>query len=188
VNSLAVLADSLVTLYPLPSLSPPTPLVKTRGALSFATYTGVVHGDPDKAQISTDGDFGKAKEVPVVVTLLAVGCKRKIVLYSWKDGEPQDVQETTLSHSPRAMSFLGPDIICFGYSLSDYAVFSLKSATMTELAMPVTSTTSVSGISNMSMGALTGLGGYMSLGLGAKARPCVVAINDREALVAKDSE
>ena len=39
------------------------------------------------------------------------------------------------------------------------------------------------------MGALTGLTGYMTLGLGAKAlKPPVVTINESEALIAKDSE
>ena len=40
----------------------------------------------------------------------------------------------------------------------------------------------------MGMGALSGLGGYMTLGLGAKAKPNVVNVNDNEALVAKDSK
>lgn len=36
--------------------------------------------------------ISKNKGVPVVVTYLAVGCKRKIVVYSWRDGEPQEVK------------------------------------------------------------------------------------------------
>lgn len=48
--------------------------------------------------------------------------------------------------------------------------------------------TSGSAIGNMGMGALSGLGGYMTLGLGSKAKPCVVSIDEKEALVAKDSE
>ena len=35
---------------------------------------------------------GVGKGIPALVTRLAVGCRRKIVLYSWKDGEPQEVQ------------------------------------------------------------------------------------------------
>ena len=40
----------------------------------------------------------------------------------------------------------------------------------------------------MGMGALSGLGGYMTLGLGAKAKPNVANVNDNEALIAKDSK
>lgn len=93
-----------------------------------------------------------------------------------------------MTHSPRAISFLGPDTIYFGYSLSDYALFSLKTSSMTELTLPVPTATSGSAIGNMGMGALSGLGGYMTLGLGSKAKPCVVSIDEKEALVAKDSE
>ncbi|GBE87785.1 Vacuolar morphogenesis protein [Sparassis crispa] len=188
VNSLAVLTDSLVTLYPLPAFAPPTPLTKTKGALSFATYTGIVYGNLDgKSQPSSDGDFGKAKEVPSVVTYLAVGCRRKIVLYSWKDGEPQDVQEATLPHSPRSMTFLNNNVICFGYMPTDFAVFSIKTFSTIEFTAPLSPTTSGVGISTKGMGALSGLGGYMTLGLGAKARPCLINISDNEALVAKDN-
>lgn len=58
---------------------------------------------------------------------------------------------------------------------------------MSELAIPISPTTSGTGISNMGMGALSGLGGYMTLGLGAKQKPCLVQISETEVLVAKDS-
>lgn len=86
--------DSLLTLYPLPDLVPPTPLPSTRTAFSFAVDTTVQH-------VSSDGKFesfddvaseAKGKGVPTVVTYLVVGCRRKLVVYSWRDGEPQDVK------------------------------------------------------------------------------------------------
>lgn len=40
----------------------------------------------------------------------------------------------------------------------------------------------------MGKGALSGLGGYMTLGLGAKVKPCAVNVGDSEVLIAKDSE
>jgi len=40
----------------------------------------------------------------------------------------------------------------------------------------------------MAMNALTGLTGYMTLGLGAKAKPAVVQVGDSEVLLGKDSE
>lgn len=36
------------------------------------------------------------------------------------------------------------------------------------------------------MGALTGLTGYMSLGLGAKAKPGVIRVTESEVLVSRD--
>jgi len=38
------------------------------------------------------------------------------------------------------------------------------------------------------MGALTGLSGYMTLGLGSKPKPAACQINDTESLVVKDSK
>ena len=81
INSLVALSDSNVTLYPLPGLTPPTPLPAARGAMAFAVNTAVQH-------IGSDGQ-NDPRGIPTVITTLAVGCKRKVVLYSWKDGEPQ---------------------------------------------------------------------------------------------------
>ena len=85
-----------MTLYPLPSFSPPTPLPKAQGAFSFAIHTVVEHvGDPPQSPSlgsETPAVTTKNKGVPVVVTYLAIGCRRKIVVYSWRDGEPQEVK------------------------------------------------------------------------------------------------
>ena len=55
-----------------------------------------------------------------------------------------------------------------------------------EIASAPTTTKSVAGIGNVGMGALSGLGGYMTLGLGSKLRPCVTNVGDAQVLVAKD--
>lgn len=84
--------EAQVTLFPYPTYSPPTPLVKAKGALCFALNTTVEYQTSESAAPSSPGPSGKGKGVPTVVTRLAIGCRRKIVLYSWKDGEPQEVQ------------------------------------------------------------------------------------------------
>lgn len=71
------------------------------------------------------------------------------------------------------------DLACFGYSATEYAVFSLSRMTVTDVAMPVP----LSGPS----GAFTGLSGYMTLGLGAKSKPGAVRLNQDETLIIKDS-
>jgi Vam6/Vps39-like protein vacuolar protein sorting-associated protein 39 len=48
---------------------------------------------PDgKVQYPTDGTFDRAKAIPTLFTQLVVGCRRRIVIYSWRDGEAQDVK------------------------------------------------------------------------------------------------
>ena len=55
--------------------------------------------------------------------------------------------------------------------------------TATEIVTPLPVTAS-----GTAMGALTGLTGYMTLGLGAKAKPAVVQVGESEMLIAKDGE
>ncbi|KAI0324590.1 hypothetical protein GY45DRAFT_1331365 [Cubamyces sp. BRFM 1775] len=187
VNSLAVLSEAQVTLFPYPTYSPPTPLAKTKGALCFAVHVGVEYSTPDVSGLSTPGTPGKGKGVPAAVTKLAVGCRRKIVLYSWKDGDPQEPQEFTLAHSPRAMVFVNSEVVCWGHTPTDYVVTSLKTSSTVDVSTPIPTAVSGGSIGSMSMGALSGLGGYMTLGLGAKAKPCVASLNENEALIAKDN-
>ncbi|TFK87975.1 hypothetical protein K466DRAFT_662647 [Polyporus arcularius HHB13444] len=191
VNSLVVLSEAQLTLFPYPTYSPPTPLVKTKGALCFALHTGVEYLDADTTVAATPGTPGKGKGVgkgvPALVTRLAVGCRRKIVLYSWKDGEPQDVQEVSgLAHSPRAITFVDGETLCWGHTPTDYCLTSVKTSITVDVTTPIPTTSSTNSIS-MGMGALSGLGGYMTLGLGAKTRPNVINVNEDEALIAKDN-
>lgn len=80
------------------------------------------------------------------------------------------------------MSFLNSDTICFAYA-PEHALFSISSLVATDLVFPA----SAAGPAT-AMGAFTGFTGYMTLGLGAKAKPCVVSLNESEVLVARDSQ
>ena len=63
----------------------------------------------------------------------------------------------------------------------------MKSSVTVDVTTPIATAASTNSI-GMGMGALSGLGGYMTLGLGAKAKPNVININENEALISKDSE
>ncbi|KAF9647158.1 hypothetical protein BDM02DRAFT_3170498 [Thelephora ganbajun] len=172
VNSLVVLSDMSVTLFPIPDLQPPSQLSKAKAAFSFTLHTSVQHVPPP----------GKSPAIPVptVVSYLVVACRRKLVIYLWEDGEPQEVQEIPLPHSPRTMSFMNDDMIAFAYSLTEHAIFSLKTMTPVDITLPATTTTT-------GMGAFSGLTGYMTLGLGAKAKPSLLAVKESEVLIVKDN-
>lgn len=82
-----------MTLFPLPTLSPPTPLTGAKAAFSFATHTFVEHILPGgKVEELSDVGFTKTKAIPTLVTQLIVGCRRKLVIYSWRDGEAQEAK------------------------------------------------------------------------------------------------
>ena len=89
------------------------------------------------------------------------------------------LQEVALPHSARVVTFLNPDTACFAYSSTEYAIFSISTMSAVDVVTPLPVTSS--------KGTLTGLTGYMTLGLGAKAKPAVVQAGDSEALIAKDS-
>ncbi|KAF7320029.1 Rab guanyl-nucleotide exchange factor [Mycena kentingensis (nom. inval.)] len=65
----------------LPTFSPPTPLLKAKAAFSFAIHSSIQHAAP-----SVPAGV-KAASIPSLLTQLVVGCRRKVVVYSWKDGE-----------------------------------------------------------------------------------------------------
>ncbi|KAG9103535.1 Vacuolar morphogenesis protein 6 [Ceratobasidium sp. 370] len=183
------LAQRVVTLFPLPALGPPTVLTQTRNASVFAIDTSVQYELAD-GSLATPTQ-SESKGIATVVTVLAVGCKRKIVIFRWHDGEAQPVKELALDHTPRAISFPTPHTIAMAYPPPDHAMLSLTNMALTEFVLPATNTvTQNAGMSmgmgmGMGMGALSGLGGYM--GLGAKAKQAVVKIEDGEVLIPKES-
>ncbi|KAJ3504846.1 hypothetical protein NLJ89_g7728 [Agrocybe chaxingu] len=173
-----------VTLFPIPSLTPPTILPKAKAAFSFSVYSYVENVDCPPSPSTSDKPLSKRNQpIPTLVTLLLVGCRRKAVIYSWKDGEPQEVKEAALPHSARSIVFLNKDTACFAYSPTEYAIFSIGTMTAVDIVTPLPVTSS-----RTAMNALTGLTGYMTLGLGAKAKPAVVQVADGEWLVAKDGQ
>ena len=98
-------------------------------------------------------------------------------------------QESHLPHSARTIAFLNSEVICLAYE-ADHVLFSLDSMSIIEIySAPTTSKPGAGkpGIGNVGMSALTGLGGYMTLGLGSKLRPCVTNVSDENVLIAKDS-
>lgn len=84
------------------------------------------------------------------------------------------------------MVFVNSDTICFGHTPTDYMLYSLKSRATTDIVTPIHPGSSSTSIGGMGMGAFSGLGGY--IGLGAKAKPCVLRIDDNEGFIAKDSK
>ncbi|PPQ95740.1 hypothetical protein CVT26_015866, partial [Gymnopilus dilepis] len=184
VNSLVVLSDMTVTLYPLPSLSPPTPLLKAKAAFSFSIHSYIENAQvPTTPSASDNAESKRSQPIPSLVTMLLVGCRRKAVIYSWKDGEPQEVREGPLPHSARTIVFLDKDTACFAYSPTEYAIFSIATMTAVDIVTPLPTTSS-----GTAMNAFTGLTGYMTLGLGAKAKPGVVQVGNSEFLISKDGQ
>jgi hypothetical protein len=83
--------DAIVTLLPLPSLSPPTVLAKAKTAMSFGIHTSVQKPQVEEAPVAEDPAPAPAPALPPsVITRLVIGCKRRVVVYTWVDGEAQE--------------------------------------------------------------------------------------------------
>ncbi|XP_006455342.1 hypothetical protein AGABI2DRAFT_187742 [Agaricus bisporus var. bisporus H97] len=209
INSLIVLSEMTVTLFPVPGFTPSTVLVKAKAAFSFGLHTTIQHSPastsvgtgkdasniatPPSATIGLPGSMADSfshpnagattMSIPSVVTQLLVGCRRKVVVYTWKDGEAQEIKEALIPHSPRAIAFLDADTAGFAYA-PDYAIFSIPTMSIVDVTLPLPTAISAT----MGMGAFSGLTGYMSLGLGAKAKPTIAPVGNGEVLIGKDSE
>ncbi|KAJ2701835.1 Vacuolar morphogenesis protein 6 [Coemansia sp. IMI 203386] len=92
---LVCLADGLVTLYDLHTLSNATPLANTKGASVVAAYTAVDH---------IDG-------IPTLVSKLAVHAKRKVVVLEWRDAEFYKSFEYSAADKITAMQFASPNLL-----------------------------------------------------------------------------
>lgn len=93
-------SDSTVSLYALPALTPVTPLTQTRGAIVFALNSAVIHMLPDgRRPDPSDGPQSESRGIPSIITHLAVGCRKKIVIFSWRDGEAQGAKVSTASQA-----------------------------------------------------------------------------------------
>ena len=60
--------------------------------------------------------------------------------------------------------------------------------TPVDISFTVATSTSAASIGSMGMSAFSGLGGYMTLGLGAKAKPNALRVTETEFLIAKERE
>ncbi|KAJ2806051.1 Vacuolar morphogenesis protein 6 [Coemansia guatemalensis] len=92
---LVCLADGLVTLHDLHTLSSATPLNNTKGAHVLALHTGVDH---------IDG-------IPTLVSKLAVYAKRKVVVLEWRDAEFYKSFEYASAEKIVAMQFSAPGLL-----------------------------------------------------------------------------
>lgn len=79
---------------------------------------------------------------------------------------------------------MNAEVAAFAYA-PDYAVFSIPTMSVVDVTLPLPVAPSTG--MGMGMGAFSGLTGYMSLGLGAKAKPTIAPVSEEEVLIAKDS-
>ena len=98
-----------------------------------------------------------------------------------------------MPHSPRAIAFVNARQAYMAYTAAEIVLLNLDTASITEVEFPAAATASSlpSNVANMATGmgmgaALTGLGNFVTLGLGAKAKPSLVKVGENEVLITRE--
>ena len=112
-NILISLSNAIVSLYDLGTYELQEQLTRTKGALTFAVTSNIVKDEED--------------DVPSLVSRLAVAVKRRLLLWSWQDGElREDVVEIALASTIKSLTWATGTTIVAGlnanYELVDRRV------------------------------------------------------------------
>ncbi|WPH04171.1 Hypothetical protein R9X50_00705900 [Acrodontium crateriforme] len=174
-NLLISLSDGYINLHDLQTYEPVERLERTKGAACFAVTSNVVK-DPET-------------KVPSLVSRLAVGVKRKTVVWTWQDMEIlPDVAEIGLEASVKSLTWVTGTRLMVGMD-PGFSVVDIE----TQEIMPVNKTAAAA-VSDANTGELAGVRfgavsssgmGYMGMGSWVP-KPMATGIAGGQVLLAKD--
>ncbi|RVX73243.1 hypothetical protein B0A52_02371 [Exophiala mesophila] len=166
-NILISLSNSLVSIHDLGTYELAEQLVKTKGASLFAVTSNIVK-EPSTG-------------VPTLVSRLAVAVKRRLLLWSWHDGElDHDATEIALPNTIKSLTWAAGTKIIVGLT-PNYVFVDIESQDI----KPIVGPGSIGGAPGQES---SRLGGTMSyIGMGAVVpQPLATGLGDNEMLLARD--
>jgi hypothetical protein len=151
---LVSLADSNVHIHDLNDFTLTETLAKARGASTLAV-TSNVERDPDT-------------QIPSIVSKLAIGVRRKLLLYIWADGGFQEGKEVTLSGNVRSLTWASGHKIVVGLA-SGFVLVDVDTASVEEIVPnEVTNGAVKGGDEKAGWGSYIGMGGWGSKSLSTR--------------------
>ena len=168
-NVLIALSNGYVYFYDLQKYELQVTLTKSKGASIFAATSNVVK------EAST--------EVNAIVTRLAVAVKRKLIIWTWHDGELEDANfEITLTTGIKSLTWMTATRIAAGLNAS-YVLVDIETSVIIDVVGPG----SIGGAPGQDGGRF-GASGVASMGyLGLSApKPLATRLGEGEMLLAKD--
>lgn len=166
-NILISLSNGLVSIHDLGTYELQEQLTNTKGASVFAATSNIVKD-------STSG-------VPTLVSRLAVGVKRRLLLWSWHDGELNgDAVEIALSHSIKSLTWATGTKILAGLS-THYVLVDTDSQDVKSIVGPG----SIGGAPGQETSRLGGTMSYIGMG-SMVPTPLATGLGDDEMLLARD--
>jgi len=170
-NTLVSLSNYTISLHDLNTFEPiEAPLARTKGASAFAVTSNILK-DP-------------MSNIPEIISRLAVAVKRRLLLWSWHDGElSQDVTEIVLAEAIRTITWANATKVVCGMN-GGYVMVDVETAGVEDIMGPGT----IGGVAGSAarFGAVSAAGmGYMVLG-GSTPKPLSTKLGEGELLLAKD--
>lgn len=164
-NILISLSGGLISIHDLGTYALQEQLAKTKGTTLFAATSNIVQD--------------ATTNVPTLVSRLAVAVRRRILLWSWNDGElTGDAQEYTLSNSVKSLTWATGTKIVVGLN-SNYIMLDIESQEQKSIVGP--------GSIGGQPGSERGAGTLSYIGIGSMMpTPLATGLGPNEMLLAKD--
>jgi len=174
-NLLVSLSDAFISLHDLQTYQLVERIERTKGAACFTVASNVVK----------DGETG----VPSLVSRLAVGVKRKLMCWTWRDMEMEaDVTEISVEASLKSLTWASGARIVVGMD-PGFSIVDVETQEITSISKPVSRTAADpnSGeLAGVRFGAVSSSGmGYMGMGSWVP-KPMATGLSDGQVLLAKD--
>ena len=164
-NILISLSGNLVSIHDLGTYELQEQLTRTKGTTVFAVTSNIIQD--------------AATNVPTLVSRLAVAVRRRLLLWSWHDGElGDDVEEFTLANSIKSITWATGKRILVGLN-SSYIMLDIE----TQEQKAIVGQGSIGGQPGSERG--TGTLSYIGMG-GMVPTPLATGLGPNEMLLAKD--
>lgn len=166
-NILLSLSNGLVSIHDLGTYELHEQLAKSKGTSTFSVTSNIVKD-------STTG-------VPTLVSRLAVAVKRRLLLWSWHDGELEsDATEIALANSIKSLTWATGTTIVVGLN-ANYVLVDIESQEVKTIVGPG----SIGGAPGQETSRLGGTMSYIGMG-GMVPTPLATGLGENEMLLAKD--
>ena len=168
-NVLLSLSNGYIHLYDLQDYTLQETLTKSKGASTFAVTSNVIK-DPSSG-------------VNSIVTKLAVAVKRRLLIWSWHDGELEaEISEQTLVTGIKTLTWATETRLVAGLN-ANYVLVDIEKSSVTDVVGPG----SIGGAADKDGGRLgaTGVAGMSYLGMSAP-KPLATKLGQGELLLARD--
>ncbi|KAI5791610.1 hypothetical protein DFH27DRAFT_602857 [Peziza echinospora] len=177
------LSDSAISIFDLESFALQQTIAKTKGASIFALTTN----------FEKDNNTG----IPGIVSRLAVGVKKRLLLYSWHDAGIREGKDISLSGNVRSLTWASERKIVAGLGSGGFVVVDIQTGAVEDVVPPVVNGAAAVAGKGAVEGAAPAEGGqwgwgtmgmgYMGMGMGWGSKPLSTRLKGDELLLVKDT-